>query len=173
MAIQAAMFSGQSAPRMLRSRWFRLGALCAVLMLVLTSASSVAAGSGGGRSLEVLSQATSFKSVQADPATVAPGDELFIGGNVMQHATPHSQIGTFGVHCVATGAGGSQILCDAAYALPKGQITLEVLVASQPPQQFDAAITGGTGAYRNVRGSATVVTLSQTEDDVTFHLIGG
>ena len=143
MAIQAAMFSGQSAPRMLRSRWFRLGALCAVLMLVLTSASSVAAGSGGGRSLEVLSQATSFKSVQADPATVAPGDELFIGGTVMQHATPHSQIGTFGIHCVATGAGGSQILCDAAYALPKGQITLEVLVASQPPQQFDAAIKIG------------------------------
>jgi hypothetical protein len=143
-----------------------------VVILALASASSVAGGSGGGRSLEILDQDTSFKAVQANPAALAPGDELFIGGIVMEHAAPHAQIGTSGIHCVVTGAGGSQTLCNAVFALPHGQITAEVLLANPLPHQFEAAITGGTGIYRNARGSSTVVTLSQTQEDVTFHLIG-
>jgi hypothetical protein len=119
----------------------------------------------------VVSHTTSFHPAQANPPAVIPGDELFLGGVVMHDASSVNQIGTFGVHCAATGADG-QILCDAIYALPGGEITAEVLVAAQPPQTFSAAITGGTGAYRNARGQATIVALNETDDQVTFHLIG-
>jgi hypothetical protein len=142
------------------------------VLLTLISAGSVAARPDDSGTVHVLSHVTSFKTTQANPNVVAPGDELFIGGTVMRAASPHTQIGTFGVHCVATGAGGSQVLCDAAYVLPAGQITAQVLVAAQPPASFKVAITGGTERYRNAEGQATIVTLNQTDDDVTFHLGG-
>ena len=147
-----------------------LGVFLALVALI--SAGSVAAHPDARRTVHVLSHVTSFKSTQANPNVVAPGDELFIGGTVLRAASPHTEIGTFGVHCVATGVGGSQVLCDAAYVLPAGQITAQVLVATQPPASFKVAITGGTGRYRNAEGQATIVTLNQTDDDVTFSLGG-
>jgi len=142
-----------------------------LVALTLILASAASASPDGGGSLQVTGHATSFHSVQANPPAVSPGDELFIGGVVMRPGSPNATIGTFGVHCAATGADG-QILCNAAYALPRGEITAEVLVAAQPPRTFSAAITGGTGAYRNARGWATIVTLNATDEQVTFHLIG-
>jgi len=152
-----------------KARWLPLGGALVALTLVLASAAS--ASPDGGGSLQVIGHATSFHSVQANPPAVSPGDELFIGGVVMRPGSPNATIGTFGVHCAATGADG-QILCNAAYSLPRGEITAEVLVAAQPPQTFNAAITGGTGAYRNARGWGTIVTLNSTDEQVTFHLIG-
>lgn len=152
-----------------KTRWLPLGAMLVALSLLLASAAS--ASPEEGVTLRVTSHATSFHAMQASPPAVSPGDELFIGGIVMRASKPHPQIGTFGVHCAATGADG-QILCDAAYALPRGEITAQVLVAAQPPVSFNVAITGGTGAYSNARGWATIVTLNATDDQVTFHLSG-
>ncbi len=164
----------QSSPARLtrfvrKTRWLPLGGALVTLSLLLASA--VSASPDEGASLRVLSHSTSFKAMQANPPAVSPGDELFIGGSVMRPASPQTKIGTFGVHCAATGADG-QILCNAVYALPRGEITAEVLVAAQPPQTFSVAITGGTGVYSNARGWATIVTLNATDDQVTFHLIG-
>ena len=152
-----------------KTRWLPLGGSLVALSLLLASA--VSASPDAGATLRVQSHSTSFHAMQASPPAVSPGDELFIGGIVMRAASPHTQIGTFGVHCAATGADG-QVLCDAAYALPRGEITAQVLVAAQTPPSFNVAITGGTGAYSNARGWATVVTLNATDDQVTFHLIG-
>ena len=167
-------FGHRSALASARHRPIRsliLGVFLALVALISTG--SVEAHPDARPTVHVLSHVTSFKSTQANPNVIAPGDELFIGGTVRRPAGPHNQIGTFGVHCVATGAGGSQILCDAAYVLPAGQITAQVLVATQLPSRFKVAITGGTGSYRNATGEATIVTLSQTDDDVTFRLGGG
>jgi hypothetical protein len=159
-----ALFAG-------RPRRVRLLAVAFVVGAVLLgSVASVTAGENGNHNdknaFRVLDHATSFKSVGSGTAA---GDELFVGGTVLRFASPHDQIGTFGIHCAATGAGGSEILCDAAYILPDGQITLQVLVPNPPPSTFAVAITGGTGAYRDASGEATVVTLSSGDEDVTFH----
>ena len=89
---------------------------------------------------------------------------------MLRRASPHGQIGTFGIHCAVTGPGLQ--LCDAVFVLRRGQITAEALLAVPPPDRFSIAITGGTGAYRNARGQATVEKVNDTDEAVTFHLIG-
>ena len=163
----------QSSPARLtrvtrKTRWLPLGGALVALSLLLASAAS--ANPDAGATLQVLDHSTSFAAMQANPPAVAPGDEVFIGGVVRRATSPHTQIGTFGIHCAATGPDGQ--ICDAVFALPRGQITAQVLLAIQLPQTFNVAITGGTGAYSNARGWATVVTLNPTDEQVTFHLIG-
>jgi hypothetical protein len=161
--------------RFLRTTWIR--PLVVAIVVGATLLSSVAAATAHRdtprHTLRVLFQATSYESTQADPNgnIFAPGDEVFLGGVVLRFAAPHDQIGTVGLHCSATGADGSELLCDVAFTLPKGKISLQTLfdVQSewlQPTRKL--AITGGTGAYRGARGEVTVRSLSSGDESITF-----
>ena len=84
------------------------------------------------------------------------------------------QIGHDGQSFTVTrvGNGSADGLMSAAEVLADGQIDLSGLVTSTPagPGTFQLAVTGGTGAYQDAQGYATVVPGSTPT--VTIHLTG-
>ena len=61
-------------------------------------------------------------------------------------------------------------------SLADGQIALQGLVSfvgNEPPPPFDIAITGGTGAFKDARGTVTVEETSETEANLTVDLLTG
>ena len=133
----------------------------------------VVAGREVDRTLRFLARVTSFQSSQTDPEVIAPGDALFIGGAMLEFDGANDQVGTFGYHCAATGADGSELLCAGGYILPAGKITIQMLIVQPDEPLRFAAITGGTGAYRRARGEATGVTRPNGDEEVTFIFDGG
>jgi hypothetical protein len=73
-----------------------------------------------------------------------------------ERITPKA-IGQAAMTCTAIGASGQS--CTAAYLLPKGEIVAEGVITSR--LIYALAVVGGTGLYRNVRGSLTVTSLQQ------------
>jgi hypothetical protein len=79
-------------------------------------------------------------------------------------------VGHDGVSCIVTDPSGPEAECTATFAVPGGQVTTQFL--NSPPPEKHAAVTGGTGAYRNARGEAVLVERGDDTGTVTFHLIG-
>ncbi len=138
----------------------------------MSAEAPVVAGRDAHGTLHFLARATSFKTTQADPDAIAPGDALFVGGAMLEFDGANDQVGTFGYHCAATGVDGSELLCTGGYILPDGKIAIQMLIVQPDEPLRFAAITGGTGAYRRVRGEATGVTRSNGDEEVTFIFVG-
>lgn len=166
------MSQDQAAEPIHRSRratWIRPLVVGFVLgALLLGSVTSAAARPDGDR-LTVLFHGTSWFSTQDDPSGTVyePGDEVYGGATLLRFASPHDQIGAGSIHCDVTGAGGSELTCEAAFILPKGKITTQTLFDLeddwlQPTRKL--AITGGTGAYRHASGELTVTTLASGDE---------
>jgi hypothetical protein len=141
--------------------------------LLASGASDMADNQHAGRTLHVLFHPTSYKSTQADPtgSVFASGDEIFLGGTILRFESPDEQIGTVGLHCSATGAEGSELLCEVVFTLQRGKIAGQTLFNVQgewlnPTRKL--AITGGTGAYRNAAGEITVTALGTGDEKITF-----
>jgi hypothetical protein len=127
----------------------------------------------GNHTLTVRSHLTSYTSTQADPtgSVFAPGDEVFLAANILRIGGEHDQIGTVGLHCSATGANGSELLCEVAFTLKDGKITGQTLFDVQGEwlnETRKLAITGGTGIYRNASGELIVTTLTTEDEQITF-----
>lgn len=138
----------------------------------MSAPAPVKAGHATGETLRLLARTTAFKSLQADPNVMAPGDALFIGGIMLEPEGRNVQVGTFGIQCSATGADGSELLCHGGYILPGGKIAIQMLIVQPDEPLRFAAITGGTGAYTRVRGEATGATRANGDEDVTFLFAG-
>jgi hypothetical protein len=81
-----------------------------------------------------------------------------------------TQVGHDGLSCIITDPSGPEAECTATFVVPGGQITTQFL--NTPPPEKHAAVTGGTGAYRNARGEAVLVEHGDGTGTVTFHLLG-
>lgn len=70
---------------------------------------------------------------------------------------------------MATGP-GAFLECYASDLLPKAQI--QSVAAADPARQshFTVAIVGGTGAYRDARGTIAIAELSQTVSTYIYHI---
>jgi hypothetical protein len=155
-------------------RQSRVVSIVSAIVLLLQIAPVVADGQDEGHRLRALFHPTSYTSTQADPtgSVFAPGDEIFLGGTILRFESPQDQIGTVGLHCSATGAGGSELLCEVVFTLQGGKIAGQTLFDVQgewlnPTRKL--AITGGTGAYRNATGEMTVTSLSSGDEKITFN----
>ncbi len=80
------------------------------------------------------------------------------------------QVGHTSGVCTLTNLTRPEEACMITFSLPRGIITGQWL--NTPPPRKVAAITGGTGIYRNARGEARVVEFSSEQGAVTFLLIG-
>jgi hypothetical protein len=93
-----------------------------------------------------------------------------VANNDMQGST---KIGTDGSSCVITrlSQGTADDLCSIVFVLAQGQVDATGLTTSTSngPGTFAMAITGGTGAYSNARGQATVVP-NDSNPQITLHL---
>jgi hypothetical protein len=154
-------------------RLYLLIALGAAAALVLALA---AWGHGshhgkGGKRIHVVERATTDAVVDVGPAGDSLGDTLAFANEVFDKTDTH-QVGTDQGSCVRTVVGAAWE-CSWTTFLSKGQITV------QGPFYDDGsdstlAITGGTGAYRNARGSMELHWRNPagTEFDFVFRVIG-
>ena len=114
-------------------------------------------GSSPGKTIHVVERATT------DAVTdLTFANEIYDGANV-------HKVGTDQGYCVRTEVGKSWE-CNYTTFLADGQITVEGPFFDAGDSTF--AITGGTRAYRNARGSLELKVRSATEFDFIFNVIG-
>jgi hypothetical protein len=146
-------------------------AAAAVLVIALAAGGTGAASSGGGKRIAVFERATTDTLVDLPPAGDSVGDTLTFANEVFDARTG-KKVGSDQGQCVRTVV-GEAFECSWTTFLPKGQITV------QGPFYDDGsdstlAIIGGTGAYRNARGSMELRFHNPqgTEFDFVFRVIG-
>jgi len=143
-------------------------ALAAALAVTLAAGGTGVASSGGGKRIHVFERATTDTVVDLPPAGDSVGDTLTFANEVFD-ARSGMKVGSDQGQCIRTVVGEAWE-CFWTTFLPKGQITVEGPFYDAADSTL--AITGGTGAYRNARGSMDLHARSATEFDFVFHVIG-
>lgn len=125
---------------------------------------------GGGKVVYVIEHATTDAVTNNDGrATDSVGDILTFTNDVFDKSNSHKVGGDQG-YCVRMVVGESWE-CVWTTSLPRGQITVEGPFYDTHDSVL--AITGGTGAYANARGSMELRSRAGgTEFAFIFHLIG-
>lgn len=148
----------------------------AALLLCSHPASAAASSSGGKEEVYELvakqTQGSGFIDVDGSSGP-SQGDEIVTTGDLFVGATA---VGSYGQVCTLTRtAPGDEfdLQCVGSFALAPGQITAQgrFTVTSAGPGDINLAITGGTGSYRTARGFIHSVYVSDTETQLTVHLI--
>lgn len=134
---------------------------CGAAAALAPMASGGSASQPGSQTLRVgLVQATHHildsppraKTRRGDPY-ISPGDGYVLTQRVLDGSG--QRIGTAHLHCVATRggrtSGRASAQCAATLKLRRGDIT--AAMAYRGEQDFEAAVTGGTGAYEGASGS--------------------
>ena len=140
----------------------------AVLVVVLAVGATGAASSGGGKRIHVFERALTDTPVDLPPTGDSLGDTLTFANEVFDARTGQ-KVGTDQGQCVRTVL-GTAYECYWTTFLPRGQITVEGPFYDAADSTL--AITGGTGAYRNARGTMDLHARSASEFDFVFHVIG-
>ena len=147
-----------------RSKW--IGSLVAafvVVGVVLLMLNPVAADSDrhdNGHTLHLIPAFNAPVTTHGFAPPLPVGAQITIGGTLAHPSHPDIQIGTVGIHFVVTltGPAGDELLGNGCMILPDGKISFQILASRPvtPDSQGNinryAAITGGTGDYRNARG---------------------
>ena len=156
----------------------RLVALAVFLVAGAVAAGVAFAGHGGGghggkhhgKTVYVIEHATNDTVTNNDGRTTdSVGDILTFANDVFDKKNAH-KVGTDQGYCVRMIVGESWE-CVWTTLLPRGQITVEG--PFYDTRDSVLAITGGTGAYANARGSMELKSRAGgTEFAFIFHLIG-
>jgi len=141
----------------------------AVLVFAVVNAAAGSSRSSEGGTIHVIEHATT-DAVTNGSAADAAGNILTFANEVFDSANA-GKVGTDQGYCVRIEVGKSWE-CVWTTFLPGGQITVEGPFLDT--SDSTVAVTGGTGAYRNVRGSMELKSRNPagTEFDFVFHLIG-
>lgn len=144
-------------------------ALLALALLAAVALPARAASSSSAKTLRLA--AVTIQSTTLDLGATGPsqGDmsiltrELFLDGN---------KVGTSHLVSTVTLIAGvdSQSQTVATFSLPDGQLTAQGLVTASQTANRVAAITGGTGAYRQAGGEVTVTRTGPTTADITLFI---
>ena len=160
----------------MRKRNLMLGMLIAVAVVILAGSVALAGtrhhggdkhkGKGHGKTIVVVERATTDTPVDNAPAGDSIGDLLAFGNEVFDK-TNTTKVGDDQGSCVRTKVGVA-FECMWTTMLKGGQIVVE-------GPFFDAAdstlaITGGTGKYRNARGTMDLHAIDASTFMFTFHL---
>jgi hypothetical protein len=141
----------------------------AILTFAVVNATAGSSRSREGGTIHVIEHATS-DAVTNGTAGDSAGNILTFANDVFD-ASNTKKVGTDQGYCVRIEVGKSWE-CNWTTFLPGGQITVEGPFLDTGDSTV--AITGGTGAYRNVRGSMQLKYRNPagTEFDFVFNLIG-
>jgi hypothetical protein len=100
------------------------------------------------------------------------GDQFISTGNVFRGS---ARVGEAHIVCTVVrlvSATSTTEHCAGALVLPGGQITGEgANTFTQESTGVTVAVTGGTGRYRTARGEVRSRLISETEEELTVHLI--
>ena len=146
-------------------------ALAAAAFMVFTVVNATAKGkpASSGATIHVIEHATS-DAVTNGAGTDAVGNILTFANDVFDSADT-SKVGSDQGYCVRI-AVGKTWECNWTTFLPGGQITVEGPFSDTGNTVL--AITGGTGGFRNARGSMELAyhDAAGTKFDFVFHLHG-
>jgi hypothetical protein len=136
------------------------------------SARSRPPASAGSRAvtIDVIAKTTSFR--------VLPSDGFIATGNLFNKRTG-KQVGSDVFYCLevepVTSAGSQTAGECPGTAKFTGKGTLSVLgsflVPPRPGQSWTVAVTGGTGRYRNARGTLKIIQISPSEEEGIWTLL--
>jgi allene oxide cyclase len=142
----------------------------AVLVFAAVNATAKDKGKREGGSIHVIEHATT-DAVTNGSAADAAGNVLTFANDVFD-AKNATKVGSDQGYCVRIVVGKTWE-CNWTTFLADGQITLEGPFSDTGNTVL--AVTGGTGKYRNARGSMELNyhNPAGTEFDFVFHLIGG
>ncbi len=140
--------------------------LVAALVVAATGAASGHGHHGKGKTIRVVERATTDKPVDNAPAGDSIGDLLAFGNELFDHRN-QKKVGTDQGSCVRTVV-GQAYECSWTNSLARGQIVVQGPFLDAGDSVL--AITGGTGAYRNARGTMDLHVRSETEFEFTFHI---
>jgi allene oxide cyclase len=140
----------------------------AALTVAVVNATAGSSGSKDGATIHVIEHATT------DAVTNGSGDaegNILTFHNAVFDSANSGKVGSDQGYCIRIEVGKSWE-CNWTTFLPGGQITVEGPFFDTSDSTI--AVTGGTGAYRNVRGSMDLHARNAagTEFDFVFHLIG-
>ncbi len=137
-----------------------VASVAAILLVVAVSASG-RSSSGGGTTIRVVQKQTSFQAV---------GNTITITDDVFSHGR---KTGRDQTACIVIGTGAPGFLeCWATHFFAGGQLESQAGVNPGANPTFTTAITGGTGRFRNARGTIDRTHISATENTLVFHIIG-
>jgi allene oxide cyclase len=140
--------------------------LVAALVVAATGAASGHGHHGKGKTIRVVERATTDAPVDNAPAGDSIGDLLAFGNELFDHRN-QKKVGTDQGSCVRTVV-GQAYECSWTNSLARGQIVVQGPFLDAGDSVL--AITGGTGAYRNARGTMDLHVRSETEFEFTFHI---
>jgi allene oxide cyclase len=140
----------------------------AVLAFAVVNATAGSSRSKEGGTIHVIEHATT--DAVTNGSGDAEGNILTFHNGVFDSANS-SKVGSDQGYCIRIEVGESWE-CNWTTFLPGGQITVEGPFFDTSDTTL--AVTGGTGSYRNVRGSMDLHARNAagTEYDFVFHLIG-
>jgi hypothetical protein len=150
----------------------RVGAATAVVALALGATAIWANSAAAITKPQTLSYTTRLTKLTEVPVSgqtshaPQPGDYVVITDEYLKNG---KVVGTDLVHCILITTKAS--LCFGAVSLPKGQLELQGIGPAGGTGNFTIAVTGGTGAYANARGTATIVSGANNTGTETFHLL--
>jgi hypothetical protein len=114
----------------------------------------------------VISRNETETDIDNPPAGTSQGDEGAVHSPLFTRSG--AEVGTLDVHFVITSVDPFAIQAMFTASLSKGQLTAQGVATEEA--SFTAAVTGGTGAYRNARGQVTV-RFQANQVVLTYHLI--
>jgi allene oxide cyclase len=140
-----------------------------VALVIVVSASAGDGDHHAGRTITVVEHATS--DAVTNGTTGDDAGNILTFANDVFNAADTQKVGSDEGSCVRVVVGEAWE-CTWTTFLPKGQITVEGPFYDASDSTL--AITGGTGAYRNVRGEMELKyhNPAGTKFDFVFHLIG-
>jgi hypothetical protein len=145
--------------------------LAAAALLALGLVAAVAlpsrAASSSAKTLQLAAVTIQATTLDLGAAGLSQGDESILTRELFLNG---QKVGT--AHLVATvtlvAGADSQSQAAATFSLPDGQLSAQGLVTAAQTANRVAAITGGTGAYRQAGGQVTVTRTGPTTADISL-----
>lgn len=125
------------------------------------------------RVLHAISRATAINNlVDTGPAGFSPGDLYVFSERLFLANAPNEQVGTADGRCLLIDPAAARFDCSITSKLPDGEIMTAGTLTLVEGTTSVAAVVGGTGGYRSVRGEASVhLGPFEGPHEVTYELI--
>lgn len=101
----------------------------------------------------------------ADPTKLQLGDRFILSDKLLRDG---KEVGHNAGVCTLTDTAG-EMVCTVTYWFADGTISTQFI--NSPPPKKEFAVTGGTGAYANARGTGELNEHGDETGDITFWLV--
>ncbi len=151
----------------------RLGILASAIALLGSVAGGITIALASGditapETIVLSAHTTKEAAVDVGKKGFGPGDQ-FLFQDALYDETGKTRMGSDQGHCTLAFRGWA--ICEVALFLTdRGEITGTGAVPATE-EAFDFPLTGGTGDFENVRGSAHVEPISEQEERITLNLL--